>query len=497
MKVPAGASGKKFRCVKCGTALLVGPENTRPLATSPQPAHDTPPKTTPPGGTVSGATTNEHATTDDLPLARPDLVGKLLLEEGLITQAQLSQALAHQRTHGGKKTFEILIELGYLTKEQLHTFLSKQPGVAAIDLARYNLDRQLLNLIPKELAQTQLVLPVDKLGKLLTVAMACPLDHDTISAISEKTGLRVRAMLARLDDIRAAVEKYYREPAPPISTMSPPTAPTPPTTAPGPTAPPPPPPAVPKANVENILSQTSWIPIREETRTALAALEGQNTRSLAPFSELCLRDGALTADLLRQANAEMYRTPGQVQTFAMALALIGIDDTLNLVKQLPSAEKDTRFLFERAAQCAAVARRLMKWRPIPQAGQVLTAALLVEIGRFFLYVTDPSRYAQISPSAFGDALAEQEQQHFTLNYRQAGAAWLTAANIPANIVETIRICATVDAPTHSEVTRWVTLAYLSAVVPEPQKTLPTLPLFKNLCAAVSVEPAELWNVLGR
>jgi len=62
-------------------------------------------------------------------------IGELLINEGLINQEQLAEALEKQK-HSGGKTFEILLRLGHLDKDKLHTMLSKQPGVASIDLSR-------------------------------------------------------------------------------------------------------------------------------------------------------------------------------------------------------------------------------------------------------------------------------------------------------------------------------------------------------------------------
>jgi hypothetical protein len=186
MKVPADAHGKKFKCVRCGAMLRLDV----PLEEAAAP---------PSGGEAAAAPAP----------VRMEPIGQMLIRNGLVTREQLEQALAQQRKKGGK-TFENLIELGFLDKAVLHEFLSRQPGVATINLANYRLEAELVNLIPRDLALRELVLPIDRLGKLLTVAMACPLDLDTIRELEKVTGLRVKGMLCKLDDIHAAVEKMYR-----------------------------------------------------------------------------------------------------------------------------------------------------------------------------------------------------------------------------------------------------------------------------------------------
>lgn len=199
MKAPAQAQGKTFKCIKCAAPVRVPTHEPIkppvPEAAAPKPAA---PTAEAPAGRIPLN-----------PVARGK-IGELLIEQGLITEEQLQLALCHQAQHGGR-TFQILIELGHLNKEALHDCLSKQPRVAAIDLKKYRLDNALLDLVPRELAHDRCVLPTDRLGKMLTVAMACPMDTATIEEIEQHTGLRVRAMLAKLDDIVAAIEKYYPE----------------------------------------------------------------------------------------------------------------------------------------------------------------------------------------------------------------------------------------------------------------------------------------------
>ena len=200
MKVPAEAQGKKYKCVRCGILLDVG-ECARP-AENHAPAQPA----------AATANPSAHAINSAPPAPRPagkERIGELLIREGIVTGAQVAEALDVQAREGGK-TFENLIKLGHLDKADLHAFLSKQPGIAAINLANYSVDAELVELVPKELALRELVLPIDRLGKLLTVAMACPLDIGTVKEIEDLTGLRVKAMLCKLDDIHRAVEALYR-----------------------------------------------------------------------------------------------------------------------------------------------------------------------------------------------------------------------------------------------------------------------------------------------
>lgn len=136
------------------------------------------------------------------------LLGQLLIEEGLVQRDQLEEALAKQK-NTGMRIAETLMELGHLDRKAYEHFLSGQPGVASIDLENYNIPRDLINTIPRELAIRHQVFPIDKLGKLLTIGMACPLDSKTIEELQAHTGLRVKALLCSLESIEACIKEYY------------------------------------------------------------------------------------------------------------------------------------------------------------------------------------------------------------------------------------------------------------------------------------------------
>ena len=136
-------------------------------------------------------------------------IGQLLLHEGLISEHELENALAHQQAHGGKLV-SLLIELGSLTRRSFVDFLGRQ-GIAAIDLDHYRIDQEVLALIPRTFALELEIIPIDQLGKLLTIAMVCPLDTATIEKIEEFTGLRVTPLLCSAGSLDRAIARYYSE----------------------------------------------------------------------------------------------------------------------------------------------------------------------------------------------------------------------------------------------------------------------------------------------
>lgn len=146
--------------------------------------------------------------TQNEPQRRRKLIGELLVMDGLITEGQLHEALELQRGQGGR-VVEKLIRLGYISAKAFATFLAHQPGVSSIVLSNCRVRKELLSLIPRDFAASRQVFPIDRLGKLLTVGMVCPLDEGTINELQELTGLRVKPMLCSPESIKTAIERHY------------------------------------------------------------------------------------------------------------------------------------------------------------------------------------------------------------------------------------------------------------------------------------------------
>jgi type IV pilus assembly protein PilB len=137
-------------------------------------------------------------------------IGELLLENNLITKQQLEEALKIQKKEKGFLG-KILIRLDYIKEDDMVGYLMEQHGCAYLPLSNYEIDPELIKLIPEDLAREYLVVPLDKIGNLLTVATANPLNTEVINSIKEKTGLLVQTFLSSISDLQECVTKYYPE----------------------------------------------------------------------------------------------------------------------------------------------------------------------------------------------------------------------------------------------------------------------------------------------
>ncbi len=139
----------------------------------------------------------------------PARLGELLVRENLISLQQLQKAQEAQKVDGGKLGYQ-LTKLGYIEESQLTEFLSRQYGVPAINLAEFEIDADVIKLIPKEVAEKHQVVPINRAGGSLIVAMSDPSNIFAIDDIKFLTGYNIEVVVSAEASIQAAIEKYYR-----------------------------------------------------------------------------------------------------------------------------------------------------------------------------------------------------------------------------------------------------------------------------------------------
>lgn len=135
-------------------------------------------------------------------------LGELLLNDNKVTQEQLQHALEMQKKEPGKLG-SVLIRLGYITEEDIAQALSKQFGYPSINLSKFDIDEKVLELIKPEIARKNVVIPVHRIGSILTLAMADPSNLFVQEEIRFSTNLRIQAVIAPESSILEAIDKYY------------------------------------------------------------------------------------------------------------------------------------------------------------------------------------------------------------------------------------------------------------------------------------------------
>ena len=113
---------------------------------------------------------------------RAGRLGEMLVLEGVVSAGQLEEALEKQK-ESGKFFGQVLVEMGFITQTTLVSFLVKQCKIPHISLVDYVVSDELFQLVPKELCLKYNLLPIDKLGRILTLAMVDPLDVEALEHV--------------------------------------------------------------------------------------------------------------------------------------------------------------------------------------------------------------------------------------------------------------------------------------------------------------------------
>ncbi len=135
-------------------------------------------------------------------------IGDILVEKGLLTREQIETALSLQKVNR-RKLGSILVSLGYLTEEEITLTLSEKFDYEVIDCGDIRIGEQLMSLVPRKVAEQEIVFPVALEGKRMKLAVSDPLNLGAVDDLKFRTGLRIDIVLSTETSIMAAIEKNY------------------------------------------------------------------------------------------------------------------------------------------------------------------------------------------------------------------------------------------------------------------------------------------------
>ncbi|HZM45813.1 MAG TPA: ATPase, T2SS/T4P/T4SS family [Burkholderiales bacterium] len=139
-------------------------------------------------------------------------LGEALIEQGAIKEEQLQAALARQKTERDKPIGELLVELGFLTRAELRRVLTQKLGIPYVDLAKFPIDPQVLELLPRAVAIEYNIVPLCMDGRILVLAVENPLDPRPLERARFLTSMKTVAVMASGDDIRRAIARHFVDP---------------------------------------------------------------------------------------------------------------------------------------------------------------------------------------------------------------------------------------------------------------------------------------------
>jgi type IV pilus assembly protein PilB len=138
----------------------------------------------------------------------PDKLREALIERQLLTAEQLDEIVEAQQRQGGALS-KFIMESGYISEAAFRDFLGSCYKVEAVALPDLEIDPELIRLVPEEIALRFLLIPVDRKGRVIEVAMANPDNLFAIDDLKFYTGLEVSPRVAPESEIRAAIDQYY------------------------------------------------------------------------------------------------------------------------------------------------------------------------------------------------------------------------------------------------------------------------------------------------
>jgi len=135
-------------------------------------------------------------------------LGKILIERNVITEQQLDEALRLQELKGGFLG-QILVSLGSATEEQVVNALTSQFGFPYLPLQNYEIDPDILKLIPESIIRHYHLIPIDQMENIIVLAMADPLNDAAIEDVKIATNSNVRIFVSGGKDIEDIITRYF------------------------------------------------------------------------------------------------------------------------------------------------------------------------------------------------------------------------------------------------------------------------------------------------
>jgi type IV pilus assembly protein PilB len=137
-------------------------------------------------------------------------LGELLIERGVINHEQLNISIDYQKKNPGHLLGEVLVELKFATEKDIAQALTCQYGFPYLPLSSYEIDEEVIRSVPENVCRQFCLVPIDKIGKSLTVAMSNPLNVQALEDVELITGCSVQVFVCTATDVKQSIDKYYK-----------------------------------------------------------------------------------------------------------------------------------------------------------------------------------------------------------------------------------------------------------------------------------------------
>jgi len=366
-------------------------------------------------------------------------VGTILHNAELVSEVDVTRALDRQTREGGR-TLRNLFAIGAISRNALYQFLASQ-GLPTLSPLNYRIPSDVLDLLPPEFVVQHEMLPVDRMGPMMTVVMMYPWDETAIREAESLTGLRVNAFLCDGDDFSTAYHRYFsrslEEDSKNFSDAND------------------------AADVEqqeqpvrestydlNALragvSKIGDLPVLAATANRLSHIECLTMERLA---ECIAQDAAAAAIILREANALRKGKANPILRIEEAIRVLGLADARDTVLSAPViSKKDDRIVEEyirvlrESTMVASVAKNLAGTlaEELGPGHAPYEAALLANLGRLALIEVVRREALNADRRTHAQRFHALVEAITKTNHAETGAQLATAWKLPKFFVESIR-----------------------------------------------------------
>ena len=132
----------------------------------------------------------------------------ILINGKLIKKQDLDMALETQKKYGGSLG-KILVDKGFISQSELMLVMSQQLNIPPIVLSKYKVDKSVLQIVPEKIARQYSIIPVSRIGDVLTIAMSDPFNIFAIDDLKMLTNYNIEPIIATENDVKEALNNYY------------------------------------------------------------------------------------------------------------------------------------------------------------------------------------------------------------------------------------------------------------------------------------------------
>lgn len=143
-------------------------------------------------------------------VVKKQILGEILIKRGVITLEQLNKALEVQKKENGYLG-EILVNLGYIKERDIVAALVVQCHFPYIAVDKYDINEKIRQIIPRDIILKHKLIPLDRVGGVLSVVMANPLDGDIKAELHKITGCKIVSFISERQSIERAIKRWYAE----------------------------------------------------------------------------------------------------------------------------------------------------------------------------------------------------------------------------------------------------------------------------------------------